>query len=83
MRLATFNDADVQEQRLLERGRVLGSAAPASVLLTLGRLAEQSRHRRESLRPEVVKRLSAGSRARDARSACRRAFKKDGPEERA
>jgi CHAD domain-containing protein len=74
-----FHDADVQEQRLLECGRALPSPAPASLLMTLGRLAEQCRQRREGLRRDVVERLTR-FRARETRSACRRAFKRAGPE---
>jgi CHAD domain-containing protein len=81
--LGDFNDAQVQETRLLECGRALGAAGgPAGALLALGRLAEQSRQRRERLRGEVVEKL-ARFRARDTRSACRRAFKRAGPAERA
>jgi CHAD domain-containing protein len=72
--LGDFNDADVQERRLLECGRALGSDTPASVLMMLGRLVEQCRQRRERLRPEVLERLTM-FRARETRSACRRAFK--------
>jgi CHAD domain-containing protein len=74
-----FHDADVQEQRLLECGRALPSPVPASVLLTIGRLAEQSRQRREGLRRDVVERLTR-FRAREIRLACRRAFKRARPE---
>jgi CHAD domain-containing protein len=74
--LGDFNDAHVQERQLLECGRALGAAGgPASVLLTLGRLTEQSRHRRECLRGQVVEKL-ARFRSQDTRSACRRAFKR-------
>jgi CHAD domain-containing protein len=75
--LGDFHDAAVQEQRLLECGDTLG--APASVLMTLGRLAEQCRQRQKGLRPDLVERLTR-FRARETRSACRRAFKKAGPE---
>ena len=58
--LGDFNDAQVQETRLLECGRALGAAGgPAGALLALGRLAEQSRQRRERLRDEVVDRTGA------------------------
>jgi CHAD domain-containing protein len=73
--LGDFNDADVQERQLIECGRALEGSAPGSVLMTLGRLAEQCRHRREGLRQDVVERLTR-FRARQTRSACRRAFKK-------
>ena len=73
--LGDFNDADVQEARLLEAGRAWAAdGASAGALLTLGRLAERCRSRRESLRGVVVKKLRRfGSRA--TRSACRRAFR--------
>src|SRR6185295_11597404 len=72
--LGDFNDATVQEKRLLECGHGLAAAGgPAAVLIGLGRLAEQSRQRRERLRGQVVERL-ARFRARDTQSACRRAF---------
>jgi CHAD domain-containing protein len=74
--LGDFNDAQVQEARLLECGRELyaaGTLTPA--LLTLGRLAEQRRQRGERLRPEVIDTLSR-FRARDTQAACRRAFKR-------
>jgi CHAD domain-containing protein len=73
--LGDFNDASVQERRLLECGRGLAAAGgPAAVLIGLGRLAEQSRQRRECLRGDVVERLTR-FRARDTQSACRRVFK--------
>ena len=79
--LGDFNDAHSQEQRLLECGLALGAAGgPASVLLGLGRLAEQSRQRGERLRAEVVEEL-ARFRARETKSACRRAFKRAGATE--
>lgn len=73
--LGDFNDADVQEARLLEAGRAWAAdGASSGALLTLGRLAERCRSRRESLRGVVVKKLRRfGSRA--TRSACRRAFR--------
>ena len=77
--LGDFHDAAVQEQRLLECGRALDAPAPASVLMTFGRLAEQCRQRQDGLRRDVVERLTR-FRARETRSACRRAFKKAGPE---
>jgi CHAD domain-containing protein len=79
--LGDFNDADVQQQRLLERGRALGAEAPAGILMTLGRLAERCRERREGLRGDAVEKLAAFQ-ARDTRVACRRAFKKTGSAER-
>jgi CHAD domain-containing protein len=81
--LGDFNDAHVQERRLLECGRTLCAAGkPAEVLLALGRMAEQSRQRGERLREQVIEKL-ARFRARDTRSACRRAFKRPASKERA
>jgi CHAD domain-containing protein len=74
--LGDFNDADVQERRLIACGRALDASAPASVLMTLGRMAERCRQRREVLRQDVVEKLTR-FRARQTRSACRRAFKDD------
>jgi CHAD domain-containing protein len=74
--LGDFNDAHSQEQRLLECGLALGAAGgPATALLGLGRLAEQSRQRGERLRAEVVDGLARFC-ARDTKAACRRAFKR-------
>ena len=74
--LGDFNDAQVQEARLLECGHALGAAGTtAGALLALGRLAEQSRQRGERLRGQVVDKLQK-FRARETRSACRRAFKR-------
>ena len=77
--LGDFHDADVQEQRLLDCARALDAPSPASVLMALGRLAEQCRQRRDGLRRDVVERLTR-FRARETRSACRRAFKNARPE---
>jgi CHAD domain-containing protein len=74
--LGDFNDAYVQEQRLLECGRTAGGDAPAAALLALGRLAEQSRQRRERLREPVVDALTEFG-AHGTRSAFRRAFKRE------
>jgi CHAD domain-containing protein len=80
--LGDFNDAHVQGERLLECGRAMGAAgAPAGALLALGRLSEQSRQRRDQLRGRVLEGLAL-FRARDTRSACRRAFKPTGAAER-
>lgn len=73
--LGDFNDAQVQESRLLECGHALsGCGTPAGVLVAVGRLAEQRRHRREALRDQIVDGL-ARFRAHDTRSAWRRAFR--------
>jgi CHAD domain-containing protein len=80
--LGDFNDAQVQQKRLLDYGRSLSATAgAASALLALGRLAEDSRQRGERLRGKVFDGL-ARFRARETRSACRRAFKRSGPAER-
>ena len=77
--LGHLNDAHVQEQRLLECGQALCAAGgPPNVALALGRLAEQSRHRREGLRAEAVESLARFGTER-TRSACRRAFKRARP----
>jgi len=79
--LGDFNDAAVQENRLIECGHALGAAGgPPGALLALGRMAEQSCQRRERLRGEVVENLDR-FRARDTRMACRRAFKPPQSEE--
>jgi CHAD domain-containing protein len=81
--LGDFNDAEVQESRLLDCGRTVGDAGgPPGALLALGRLAEQSCQRRERLRDEVVETLER-FRVREMRRACRRAFKRSKSEERA
>jgi CHAD domain-containing protein len=73
--LGDFNDAQVQENRLLECARALvDRGAPGSVLLAVGRLTERRRQRREVLRDQIVDGL-ARFRADDTRSACRRAFR--------
>jgi len=73
--LGDFNDAQVQEDRLLECARALvDGGAPGSVLVVVGRLAERRRHRREVLRAQIVDGL-ARFRADDTRSVYRRAFR--------
>ena len=74
--LGDFNDAHVQEQRLIECGGVMAAtgAAPHS-LVAIARLAEQARVRRERLRPDVVEEARRFH-GRTVRSACRRAFKR-------
>ena len=73
--LGDFNDAVVQEKRLLECAATLSVAGgPASALLALGELAEQSRQCRERVRQQVLDGLAL-FRAVDTQSACRRAFK--------
>ena len=74
--LGDFNDAHVQEHRLLECGRTLGGVeGRTGALLTIGRLAEQSRQRGESLRQQVRDELVRFG-AHETRSACRRTFRK-------
>jgi CHAD domain-containing protein len=81
--LGDFNDAHLQEERLLECGRALSAAGGSpGALLALGRLAEQSRQRRERLRGKIVDGL-ARFRAHETRSACLRAFKGAAAAERA
>jgi CHAD domain-containing protein len=74
--LGDFNDAHVQQHRLLECGRTLGAVeGRTGALLTIGRLTEQSRQRGESLRQQVRDELVRFG-AHETRSACRRTFKK-------
>jgi CHAD domain-containing protein len=81
--LGDFNDAQVQEKRLLEcGGAIVAGSGPARALLAVGRLAEQSRQRRERLREQIADGLSRFL-ARQTRSACRRAFKHGYTSERA
>jgi CHAD domain-containing protein len=74
--LGDFNDAHIQEQRLIECRDVMAAngAAPDS-LVAVGRLAEQARLRGECLRRDVVEE-GRGFRGRTVRSACRRAFRR-------
>jgi CHAD domain-containing protein len=73
--LGDFNDAEVQEARLMECGRALGAAGgPPGALLMLGRLAEQCRQRRQQLRKPTIERLRRFA-GRGTRTACRRVFK--------
>jgi CHAD domain-containing protein len=74
--LGDFNDAHVQEERLLEYANALGPQGEhAGALRALKRLAEHSRQRREDMRKQVVKGF-VRFRTRDTRSACRRTFKR-------
>jgi CHAD domain-containing protein len=78
--LGDFNDAQVQERRLLDCVEPLASAgAPATAFVAVGRLAERRRRRQESAREQVVDGLANFS-DRETRSALRRAFKKVGSE---
>jgi CHAD domain-containing protein len=77
--LGHFNDSHVQQERLLDYGRVLGGApGREGALLAVGRLAEQRRQRCEQLRGQVAAAL-ARFHGPEARSACRRAFKRHRP----
>lgn len=74
--LGDFNDAQVQEQRLMDCVRVLASTGgPPSTVRALDHLADQWRLRRERLRAVVGDGL-ARFRSSSTRSACRRAFKR-------
>ena len=73
--LGDLNDAGAQERLLLGCARAEGTPnLSAGALLTLGRLAEQSRQVQDGLRSEAIDKLSAFA-ARKVRKACRRAFK--------
>ena len=73
--LGDFNDAHVQERRLLEYRRALAAeGGPQGALVALVRLASESRRRRSELRGHVSKVLSRFG-TKTTRSACRRAFK--------
>ena len=78
--LGDFNDAQVQERRLLECSQALSAEGgrPGTVL-TLERLAAECAQRSERLRGQIADGL-ARFRAHDTRSACRRAFKRDAAE---
>jgi CHAD domain-containing protein len=74
--LGDFNDAHVQEQRLIEcRGVMAATGAAPDGLMAIGRLAEQARVRHERLRRDVVEEARQFH-GRTVRSACRRAFKR-------
>jgi CHAD domain-containing protein len=78
--LGDFNDAEVQERRLLGCADALaGAGVRPSALVALGRLAERCRERRERVRGQIVEGL-ARFRDRDTRSALRRAFRVVGSE---
>jgi CHAD domain-containing protein len=74
--LGDFNDAHVQDQRLIEcRGLLAATGAGKESVAAIGRLAEQARERRERLRRDVVEEARR-FRRRTVRSACRRAFRR-------
>jgi CHAD domain-containing protein len=80
--LGDFNDAQAQEARLLECGRVLSAAAgSAGVTSGIDRLVAQCRERAAQLRGQVIDGLQR-FRASDTRAACRRAFKNAYPGDR-
>jgi CHAD domain-containing protein len=73
--LGDFNDAHVQEKRLIEcRGAMAATGAAHNNLVAIGRLAEQARERGERLRRDVVEEARRFGRPA-MRSACRDAFK--------
>src|SRR5262245_56291702 len=73
--LGDFNDAHIQEKRLLQcRSELAAAGGPQGALVVLRRLAADSRRRRVELRTQVSDTLSR-FRAKKTRSACRRAFK--------
>ena len=78
--LGDFNDAQVQERRLLECSQSLSAEGglPGTVL-ALERLAAECAQRSGRLRGQIADGL-ARFRAHDTRSACRRAFKRDAAE---
>jgi len=74
--LGDFNDAHVQDQRLIEcRGMIAATGAGRDSLVAVERLAEQARERRERLRRDVVGEARR-FRRQTVRSACRRAFRR-------
>jgi CHAD domain-containing protein len=74
--LGDFNDAHVQQRRLLECRRAMAATGVrAETLQAIGRLAMQSRERRDALRADVVEHAQQFGR-RTIRSACRRAFRR-------
>jgi CHAD domain-containing protein len=74
--LGDFNDAHVQERRLIEcRGAIAATGAAHSSLAAIDRLAEQARERHECLHRDVIEEAQR-FRRRTVRSACRRAFRR-------
>ena len=74
--LGDFNDAHVQDQRLIEcRGMLAATGAGKDSLVAMGRLAEQAREHRDRLRRFVVEE-GRRFRRRTVRLACRRAFRR-------
>jgi CHAD domain-containing protein len=81
--LGDLNDAHLQQERLLACGRALGATGgPAGAVLAFERLAGLRVERLERLRAQVLDGL-ARFRARQTKSACRRAFKVEREPERA
>jgi CHAD domain-containing protein len=74
--LGDFNDAHVQQQRLLEcRDAMAATGAAAGTLRAIESTANIAGEGRERLRPAVVEQASRFGR-RAVRSACRRAFRR-------
>ena len=73
--LGDFNDAHVQEKRLLEFGTRCALPAGRRRLADARPTGQQSRSRHEGLRTKVVDRIDR-LRKGDMQSACRRAFKR-------
>ena len=73
--LGDFNDAHVQEHRLVEcRGAMAATGAAHESLMAIERLTEQTRAEREHLRGYVLHEAEQ-FRRNTVRSACRRAFR--------
>ncbi len=77
--LGDFNDAHVQERKLVECAQAVPPGNPAVAVL-LGRLIEQTRQRGRQLRGDIPETLGRFC-ARDIHSACRRAFRKTARQE--
>ena len=74
--LGDFNDAHVQEARLIECGRALVAENGATSARTvIARLSQRRREQGERLRAGVIDRVSEFA-GRATRTACRRAFKR-------
>jgi CHAD domain-containing protein len=79
--LGDFNDAQVQERRLLDFAEPLAaSGARPAALVALGRLVERCRERRERARAQIVEELARFG-DRETRSAVRRVFRSGGSSE--
>ena len=81
--LGDFNDAHVQESRLIEYGHALVAEDGATSARTvLAQLAQRRREQGERLRTGVLDKMSEFA-SRATRTACRRAFKRSATEGRA